>query len=154
MKLYRFSPINDNSQLDVALRYVARQAPLLSERVLGQRLSIDTLAIFSHYLIEHDALESLLRARGPESKIATSSDRHFYVDVEAQIEGQQIRWLGLRIPDPYRMQVGYGDYSADYNTIAREHLGKNPYIRKLENNLTMLELWHPDFDILGYIVKE
>jgi hypothetical protein len=68
-----------------------------------------------------------------------------------------ITHVRLRTPDPYRFQVGAGDFKVDnYNAFKDDYLqANNPYLREIVRpDLTMLEFWHPDFDVTGHIVKK
>ena len=70
------------------------------------------------------------------------------------IGAYDINYLGIRIVDPYRLQVGCGDYEIENFEIFKEqHLNKSPYIRQFQDK-EMIEVWHPDFDVLGYIIPK
>lgn len=87
---------------------------------------------------------------GPKSKY--TSQTSFYIDVDKKVNGYQIKLLGLRIVDPYRMQVGCGDYEVDnFQKFRSKHISL-PFIRDITKYPNMLEIWHPDFDVLGYII--
>ncbi len=64
-------------------------------------------------------------------------------------------YCNCRKPDPYRSHVGCGDYVVDnYNELKTKYLGKSPNVRAVQHQkYQMLELFHPDVDVLGYIVK-
>lgn len=68
-----------------------------------------------------------------------------------------ITHLRIRKPDPYRMQVGCNDFDIpDYETFKNEHL------LRYQNNLRLIkigsyeiiEFFHPDFDVLAYVVSK
>jgi hypothetical protein len=149
---YRFSPITTKEQFKSALAYTSEQLVQLAETVLQKSLRPDTLKIFAHYYDEYDTLRDLLSHYGPKSSI--SSETSLYVDSSEEVNDDLIKWLGIRVVDPYRAQVGCGDYAANYSEIAERYLGKTTYVRKVDHALTMLEIWHPDFDVLGYVVKD
>lgn len=151
MALYRFSPITTKEQFETALAYTSDQLTKLAETVLQESLSPASLKIFAHYYDEYDRLRDLLPSYGAES---SSSKTSLYVNASLEVEGELMKQIGIRVVDPYRSQVGCGDYAADYDEIAERYLGKTPYIREVDHALTMLEIWHPDFDVLGYIVKD
>ncbi|HVZ12731.1 MAG TPA: hypothetical protein VG965_06910 [Patescibacteria group bacterium] len=49
------------------------------------------------------------------------------------------------------MQVGCGDYEIDsFQKFKEKYAGKSSFIRDFRHD--MLEVWHPDFDILGYVI--
>ncbi|MEK7572150.1 MAG: hypothetical protein AAB553_07820 [Patescibacteria group bacterium] len=81
------------------------------------------------------------------------SDKNLYVQVADKINGQQIKLLGVRVVDPYRMQVGCGDYEVEnFAAFRKKYLNTSPFIRDAKDAHDMLELWHPDYDVLGYII--
>lgn len=67
-----------------------------------------------------------------------------------------LEYIGVRVPDPYRSHVGCGDYVvSNFDELKTKYLGTSPYIRGVAHQkYQMLELFHPDIDVLGYIVKE
>ncbi len=61
--------------------------------------------------------------------------------------------MGIRVVDPYRMHVGCGDFEIkNFEEYKKKKLGTSEYIREFTDD--MIEIWHPDFDVLGYIVPE
>lgn len=150
-KFYRFSPIKDEKTLEQVFLYITRELEKLSEKIFKENLSIDTLKVFAHYPDEYDYLYNLISKMGPKSDY--SSETSFYVEVDKKFRSHNINLLGLRIVDPYRMQVGCGDWSVEkFPEIKEKYLNSNPYVRDMKRATEMLEVWHPDFDILGYIV--
>jgi len=148
--LYRFSPIKDAKTLEDALFYTAKELEKLSEKLIGEKLPIVSLKLFPHYPDEYDYLFSLISKIGPKSKY--TSQTSFYVDVDRKVNEYQIKLLGLRIVDPYRMQVGCGDYEVDKFQEFRSRHVSLPFVRDIIKYPNMLEIWHPDFDVLGYII--
>ncbi len=149
---YRFSPIEDEANYSQALEYVATQATPLVHEVLGHELLADTITLFSHYDSEHEFLEKLVRQSGPESSLSHGAT--LYVGTDMTIAGQRIKILGVRQPDPDRPQVGYVDYPvADFTATQLAHTD-NPLVRLMRsgNGIELLEIHHPDFDILGYLL--
>jgi hypothetical protein len=66
----------------------------------------------------------------------------------------KIKNIGIRIPDPYRLQTGCVDFQVENPAKFIKSLPKNRnnYIRPFPDAPdTFMELWHPDFDVLGYI---
>jgi hypothetical protein len=59
------------------------------------------------------------------------------------------------VPDPYRSQVGCGDFVvSNLKDFEDKYLGKTKWIRRMEHpQYEMMELFHPDIDVLGYIIK-
>lgn len=148
-KLYRFSPIENENDLDKVWEYLTSELEKLSQELLKQSLPINNLKVFAHYPEEYDYLHKLISKMG--AKASFSSDTSFYVEVNKKIKGYEIKYVGVRVVDPYRMQVGCGDYEiADYQSFREEILNKSQFVRSFRDDI--VELWHPDFDVLGYIV--
>ena len=149
--IYRFSPIKNEGEIDEALAYMTLELEKLSDEVIKQVLPINTLKIFAHYQAEYDYLHSYVVNLGENSPF--SSDTSRYAKVARKIENHNIEYIGVRIVDPYRLHVGCGDYEIEnFNEIKEKYKGTSPYIRVFSED--MLEIWHPDFDVLGYIVPK
>jgi hypothetical protein len=156
MQLYRFSPLKNSQECTEALEFIHHKLRELSELVLEEKLPINTLKIFAHYPDEYDFLRSWANEIGvAENDNSTTS---YYVKVTQQftVNGESIEYVGIRVPDPYRSQVGCGDFVVpNYEEFKSKYLGHSAYIREVKHpNYQMLELFHPDIDVLGYIVKE
>lgn len=149
MQLYRFSPINDEGTFEKALEYIVSEMDKLSQEFFNDTLPITTLKIFAHYPEEYEYLHSMVSSLGPTAPF--SSQTSLYVEVEREILGYAITYIGIRIVDPYRLHVGCGDWEiAGFETFKKEQLGKTPFVR--EFNDEMIEVWYPDTDVLGYAV--
>lgn len=149
MKLYRFSPIEEEAGFKEALEYVVTQLQKLSEELLGEALPLKTVKLFAHYPDEYEYLHQLVSSLGPKDPL--SSDTSFYVETDMKVAGVDVTCLGLRVVDPYRMQVGCGDLGVDdWREFKTKYHSKAPFIREFRED--MIELWHPDYDVLGYIV--
>jgi hypothetical protein len=67
-----------------------------------------------------------------------------------KIKEYDIKYLGVRIVDPYRLHVGCGDYEIEnFEEFKKQNTGTSQFIRNFNNDI--IELWHPDFDVLGYV---
>ena len=154
MQLYRFSPIEDYEQCSEALVYINEQLKALIKVVIQTEFPIDTLKIFAHYDAEYTFLRNWIDTIGENDG---SSEPSYYVKPTKPIEinDSQINLIGIRTPDPYRSQVGCGDYAVeDYEAFKSTYLGGSSFIREIvHSKFEMLEVFHPDFDVLGYIVK-
>lgn len=64
MSLYRFSPIQNESQLREAAMYIAEQISILCNKIIGKKLPITYLTICAHYEDEYRTLLKLLPALG------------------------------------------------------------------------------------------
>jgi len=155
MQLYRFSPITNDEQCSEALLYINAQLGMLIKVAIQTDLPIDTLKIFAHYDAEYTFLRKWIVTIGENDG---TSEPSYYVKPTKPIEinDSRISLIGMRRPDPYRSQVGCGDYVVeDYNAFKSTYLGKSPFIREIAHpKFEMLEVFHPDFDVLGYIAKD
>ncbi len=156
MKLYRFSPIKDKTTCLEALKYIDQKLRELSGLVLDEQLPVNTLKIFAHYEDEYAFIKQWADTLGKAWK--GSSATSYYVEPSEQmtVNNDTIEYVGLRIPDPYRSQVGCGDFVVDnFEDFKTKYLGQSPYIREISHpEYEMLELFHQDIDVLGYIVKD
>lgn len=152
-EFYRFSPILSQEKFLEALDYVAASVPKLGEVVLGELLPVDTIAIFTHSDEEFTYLEPLVREYGPESRV--SHGKTFYVDSDFEVQGQKIKYLGLRRPDTERTEVGYGDFPVADLEALRVAQANNQCVWEIQSGRgqDMLELRHPDFDVRAYVVS-
>lgn len=148
------APIGSEADYDKVLEYVAERSRALAKTVLGRDLRLDTLTVFTQTPDEYGVVSKLLRSYGPESPF--SHGPTLYIEVRKNVLDQQINLLGVRQPDATRPQRGYGDYPvSDYGAL-RDNNAANPHVREIVsgNGHTLLELRHPDFDVLGYVVDE
>ncbi|HTE21744.1 MAG TPA: hypothetical protein VK674_01740 [Candidatus Limnocylindria bacterium] len=172
MKLYRFSPIDDQKTLLEAVDYVAKQATKLYFRTVGEVEPelINSLTIFSHYDEEFKSLRQMIsklgdpynQNNGPRVKL----HKPIHVTNAAfEQNGQQksvettIKYLRIRRPDPYRMQVGCCDLRADFaspdfvNAVLSPDEEKSPRLIK-RSEYEMLEFFDPEVDVLAYVVSD
>ena len=156
MKLYRYSPIHSQESLGKAVGYVAEKSQELCAKLTAEHLEFSgVLTICSHYYEEYDVLANILTEMGTFDK--EHNGPRVVLHKPFKTPYGQIARLRIRHPDPYRYQVGAGDFRvADYEQFKQAHLtDDNPYIREIiRPDLTMLEFWHPDYDVVGYIVKK
>ncbi len=148
---YRFSPIEDEKTFRKVLIYIQAELDKLSNKLFGKSLPITTLKVFPHYPEEYGYLMNIINKIG--ERAAISSVTSHYVKVNEMIGGSKIKYIGVRIVDPYRLQAGCGDYEIeDYEDFKKKNLGKSIFVRSFRED--MLELWHPDFDVLGYVIQK
>lgn len=154
---YKFSPIKDvNTFLDAAI-YVVNELGALSKRLLGSELPVGSVKIFAHYPEEYDDLKKLLYTLG-EPTFDTYTSAYIRLHNPITTNNQTVELLGIRIPDPYRSQVGCGDFviDEDFGSFKNKHVTNDDptqFIRKaVGHTLNMIEFWHPDSDVLGYVL--
>ena len=150
-KLYRFSPIQDEKALFSVYEYIAYKLEELSEKIFNTTLPITSLKIFSHYPKEYDYIRSIISKKGFEASF--NSQTSYYVGVDKKIRNYNIKHLGVRVVDPYRLHVGCGDYECkDFHEFKERNIGKSEFVRLFNDKGDTLEVWHPDYDILGYVI--
>ena len=155
MKLYRFSPIQTETQLRDAATYIAEQITALCHKIIGEKLPITYLTICAHYEHEYQQLLTLL----PELGEVQTANNGVRVTLRRPIafEQQTIVDLRIRKPDPYRMQVGCGDFAArDYHAFKQTQLAQHPDSLRIIQRpaYEMIEFFDPDFDVLAYVVSD
>jgi hypothetical protein len=151
-KLYAFSPITSNKQFNAVIKHIVEKAEELSQQLTGTKLSVATVKVFAHYPDEFQYMKSILEEYGTLSSIGRSTS--IYVDSLLTIGGNQIKNVGIRVPDPYRLQAGCVDFRVESPKEFVNSLPKNEYgyIRPFPDMPDeFVELWHPDFDVAGYI---
>ena len=152
-KLYRFSPIHTEKELYIALNYLTVELEKLSASFFSEKLPVTVLKIFAHHPEEYQFLYSYFKAKGKPAIFNT--DKNFYVKVSEELHGNHITYMGVRIPDPYRMQVGCGDYEvSDFDNFRSKYINSNQFIRDAKDATKMLEIWNPDSDVLGYVIPK
>lgn len=155
MKLYRFSPIASEEQLLEAAVYVAEKASELSEAAIGKALPIKSVTVFSHYPQEFERLKQMLDSLGVFND--DSNGPRMMLHKPFQAAGNTLSLLRVRKPDPYRMQAGCADFDVpSYPEFKEAYAPKNlPNIRLVERpDYEMYEFFHPDYDVLAYVVSK
>lgn len=152
MKLYKFSPIKSEKKLFEVYEYITCELEKLSKKLFKQTPPITILKVFPHFLDEYEFLYKKVSGMGKPAPF--NSKTSYYSSVVKKIKGYDIDYLGVRIVDPYRLHVGCGDYEIeDYSGFKKKYLNTTHFIREFQDK-NMLELWHPDFDILGYVIPK
>ncbi len=156
MKLYRFSPLQDPDDCQKALEHIESGLRKLSEHVGNEQFPINTLKIFAHYPDEYKFLRYWVTNLGTPEDEESSTSYYVKPTLDVTVNDSPIEFVGIRTPDPYRSHVGCGDYVVEnFDELKDKYLGESPFIREVKHNkYEMLELFHPDIDVLGYIVRE
>jgi hypothetical protein len=149
-----FSPITNDERFQAAMEYIVAESVKLAKQVLGRDLPLDTICFFTHSPEEYEFVEQAVKQRGPVSKF--SHGPTLYVDSDFTVAGHHIRIFGVRQPDPTRPQLGYGDYPVNDYIHLLQTERDNPYVKEIISGRgqSLVELRHPDFDVLGFIVDE
>lgn len=153
-KLYRFSPIATRQSLLETVNYVVSETTKMCQKITSKEYPISSLTIFSHYIAEFETLQELLLEMG-ELKAENNGP---YVKLRSPIKLQlnELIFLRIRKPDPYRMQVGCSDFEVpDYEQFKSEFLdGKNGLRLIQRPEYEMIEFFDPDFDVLAYVLSK
>ena len=154
-KLFRFSPIKTKENLFDAINYVSKEMGNLCKKITGTEYPIACLTIFSHYPGEFENLKEIAfslgnldsEANGPYVKLTNP----------IQLKSNKLDLLRIRNPDPYRYQVGCGDFEVpDYKEFKKTFLiKKSDNLRLISRpEYDMIEFFDPDFDVLAYVLSK
>ena len=156
MKIYRYSPIKSTETCLESLQYIDEKLRELSAVVLDEQLPINTLKIFAHYEDEYTFLRNWVDTLGKNEDEGSATSYYIKLTKPMTVNDDPIEYVGIRVPDPYRSQVGCGDFVVDnFEEFKAKYVGKSSFVREVPHQkYQMLELFHPDIDVLGYIVKE
>lgn len=152
--IYRFSPINTKDELREAIFYVTQKTTELCKKVTGNEYPISSLTIFTHYPDEYEKLKSIIFELG----ILDHENNGPFIKLHQPItlSKSKLELLRIRQPDPYRLHVGCDDFKVEnYENF------KNQFLKKSPNNLRlikrpgyeMIEFFHPDYDVLAYVLS-
>jgi hypothetical protein len=147
-KTYPFSPILDEARLNAALQFTVEQLDIMSVQLFGSKLPITALKIFAQYPDEYVYLRTLLASKGPEAPF--NSDKNFYAENPRTINGHQIKYVGVRVIGKEFPQLSCGDWETDRFEDLKTKFAGSQYVQDLGKD--MLQVTHPDFDVVGFIV--
>ena len=162
MKLYRFSPIQNQDELLEAIRYIHFACYKLCKQSFGRYLpNAGNIGVFCHYEEEYTRLVEMQKqmtksSDDPEQKYF---ELHEPIVVPARDDVPETTYTHLYIRrfDIYRAQVGDLDFyleQAEYDKLKQSLIdGENIKGARIfpRNDLDMIELYDPDIDALGYV---
>jgi hypothetical protein len=165
MRLYHFSPIQNQDQLIEAITHIHIGCFKLCHQALGKYLPIaGNVAIFCHYEGEYVFLTKL---REELTESSDNPNQKYYrllkpivIPKQGDIPETTYTHLYIRKPDPYRFHVGDIDFILDeekYLVLKQSLLnGKQIAGARIfpRTDLDMIELYNPDSDVLGYVSPE
>jgi hypothetical protein len=151
MRRSEHRPITTEQQFDTALSYVVQEVARMAGVVLGRSVTIEVAKLFAHSDEEYDYLLHKVKQNGlPWEGNSASS---FYVETRRTIAEHPITLLGVRRPFADRPEVGCADfYAEDYDVLKSAHPANVTEIIS-GGGAAMLQMQHPDFDVLGYILR-
>lgn len=165
MKLYRFSPIENEEQLMEAIRYTHFECSKLCYRAFGKYLpNAGNIGVFCHSKEEFEFLTKL-REKLTDSNISFNG-KYFRLHKSIVIPSQNsipettYKYLYIRHPDEDKPQVGDIDFVLDkdeFNELKKLSLnGEN--INNIEifyrPDLDMIRLSKTDVDVLSYLTTK
>lgn len=162
MKLYRFSPIQNQDELLEAIRYIHFSCYQLCKQSFGVYLpNAGNMGVFCHY---DDEYAQLVEIRKHMAKPSDDPNQKYFelyepivIPVEGDVPEATYTHVYIRRPDIYRAQVGDVDFyleRSEYHQLKQsltngvEIKGTRVFPR---NDLDMIELYDPDIDTLGYV---
>lgn len=162
MKLYRFSPIKNETQLLEAIRHTHFECYKLCKQSFGKYLlNAGNIGVFCQYDDEYNKLTKI------REKLTKKSDsvygkyfrlhKPIVIPKKGDVPETTYTFLYIRKPDPYRHQVGDVDFYLEPEMYKRlkEAMLKGKKVkgaRVFERpDLDMIELHDPDVDALGYV---
>lgn len=156
MSTHKFFPIGSEDQFNEALEYLAAKVGDLLTAVSDERLPVPILKLFAHDTQEYQKILAFVNSHGTKAAVSSSMSHYVNVTSGLTVAGTRIKLLGVRKPDATRPQVGCGDYEVDdFDAFAKKILVEQPqYAGAVQNahGSHMIELKHPDFDVIGYVI--
>jgi hypothetical protein len=162
MKLYHFSPMQNEGELREAITYTHLACFELCKQSFGKHLPVaGNVGIFCHYDDEYKLLTELRKQLTEESDNINQKyfrlHKPMIIPAQGDVPETTYTHLYVRKPDPYRSQVGDVDFVLEEDEY--EKLKKSlqdgkviPGARLFERpDLDMVELYNPDIDTLGYV---
>lgn len=162
MKLYRFSPIKNKTELFKAIKHTHFECYKLCKQTFGYYLpNAGNIGIFCHYDEEFELLKKI-RAEITESSNDPNQKyfrliKPFIIGAENELPETTYTYLYIRKPDPYRHHVGDVDFYLEPKkyTKLKQSLLKRQKINAARlfprTDLDMIELYDPDVDALAYV---
>lgn len=163
MKLYRFSPIQNETQLMQAIEYIHSTCHVLCKQSMGKYLPVaGNIGVFCHYDDEYTVLTKL-QAELTDTSMSVYG-KYFrlhepiVIPAKNDIPKSTYSYLYIRKPDSNKHQVGDIDFYLEKEkyTQLKQSLTNGKVIKSARNlanrpDLDLIELNNPDIDALGYI---
>jgi len=146
--------LKNKEDLIKAVDAIASGTSSLAKKIIGRTFPIMSLTVFTHSEAEFELLNKVLDDLGKPYDYNNGPRVELYSPII--VDNNQIKYLRIRKPDVERSQMGCNDFETNYMKF------KNKYLSKYPNNLRlikrpeyeMIELYHPEFDVLAYIVSD
>jgi hypothetical protein len=162
VKLYRFSPIQDQAELFEAIKYIHIACHKLCKQSFNSYLPVaGNIGVFCHYPEEFDRLVKIRKSLTKPSENPAEKYFELYNPIIVQatdsIPEATYKHLYIRRSDIYRSQVG----DLDFNLGEQEYEELKASLRDgkvipgarifPEERLDMVELFDPNVDVLAYV---
>jgi len=162
MKLYRFSPIKNKSELFKAIKHIHFECYKLCKQSFGKYLlNAGNMGVFCHY---NDEYERLIEIRKELTEPSDNPNQKYFqlykpivVPIGEDVPETTYTYLYVRRPDPYRHHVGDVDFYLDPKkyTELKQLLSTGKKMRGARvferTDYDMVELFDPDADTLAYV---
>lgn len=163
MKPYRFSPIQNKTQMMEAIKYIHAACNALCMQSMGHYLPVaGNIGIFCHYDDEFAFLKEL---QAELTDVLTSVYGKYFklhepivISAKGDIPETTYSFLYIRKPDPNKNQVGDLDfylepenYAKLKQTLLNGKVIKGARILPNRPDLDLIELSDPNIDALGFI---
>ncbi|HUW21499.1 MAG TPA: hypothetical protein VMW41_02405 [Candidatus Bathyarchaeia archaeon] len=165
MKLFRFSPIKDKTQLFKAIEYIHFESFRLCKQNLGYYLPVaGNVGVFCHY---EDEFERLIKIRKELTDLYDNWNQKYFrlhkpivIPAKNDIPETTYTYLYIRKPDPSHHHVGDVDFYLEPNKY-RELKGSllsgkiMKGVRIFERpDLDLIRLYDSDSDISAFVGKK
>jgi hypothetical protein len=162
MKLYRFSPIQNEAQLRETIEHIHFACYQLCKDSFGVYLpNAGNVGVFCHYDDEYERLvkirEQLCLGSDDPNQKYFKLHKPIVIPKKGDIPETAYTHLYIRKPDIYRSQVGDIDFyikQAQYELIKQKLMGGGELAGGRvfpRQDLDMIELFNPDVDALAYV---
>lgn len=162
IKLYRFSPIKNESELREAIEHIHFACFELCKQSFDKYLPVaGNMGVFCHY---DDEYESLIELRKQLTEASKNINQKYFklhhpivIPARGDVPETTYTFLYIRKPDPYRFHAGDVDFVLEeqrYQEL-KKSLQEGSQIKGARlferQDLDMVELYDADVDVLGYV---
>ena len=162
MKLYRFSPIENEAELREAITYIHFACFALCKESFETYLPVaGNMGVFCHYEDEYQFLTQLRKQLTEESDNLNQKYFRLHnpitIATKDDVPETTYTHLYIRKPDPYRFHVGDVDFVLEENKYQelKKSLQDGKMIKGVRlferPDLDMVELYNFDVDALAYV---
>lgn len=165
MQHYRFSPIQDETQMMEAIKYIHFACHALCMKLMGKYLPVaGNVGVFCHY---DDEFKKLTKIRKNLTDLSDNWNQKYFrlhqpivIPAKNKIPITTYTYLYIRKPDLSHPQVGDADFylkPKKYNTLKQSLLSgkKIKGVRIFERpDLDLIELYGSDSDVCAFVGRK